>query len=102
MLEVIKSIPEVEWTKVVDDDGIKENSEAAEGEYCYGSKKRTVRITVKRRKLKKQYDIFLNYSYWIVATNLSREDYDKQAVIKLHEGREGMERRIGELKHQLI
>lgn len=52
-------------------------------------------------KLKNQYDLFLDYRYWIVATNLSKEEYDTEAIIKLHAGRGTMERRIGELKHQL-
>ncbi len=101
LLEAIKSIPEEEWKRAVDREGIKENYEAAETEYRFGSKKRTVRIVAKRTKLKKQYDLFLNYSYWIVATNLSQEKYDSQAIIKLHQGRGSMERIIGELKNQL-
>lgn len=101
LLEAIKSIPEEEWKRSVDKDGIKENYEAAETEYRFGSKKRTVRIAVKRTKLKKQYDLFLNYSYWIVATNLSKEVYDSQAIIELHQGRGIMEKKIGELKNQL-
>jgi len=101
LLESIKSIPEEGWKKAVDEEGIKENYEAAETEYSFGAKKRTVRIAVKRTKLKKQYDLFLEYRYWIVATNLSKEEYDKEAIIKLHAARGGMERRIGELKHQL-
>jgi hypothetical protein len=101
LLEAIKSIPEEKWKRSVDKDNIKEDYEAAETEYRFGSKKRTVRIAAKRTKLKKQYDLFLNYSYWIVATNLSKEDYDSQAIIELHQGRGIMEKRIGELKNQL-
>lgn len=101
LLEAIKSIPEEKWKRAVDKDNIKEDYEAAETEYRFGSKKRTVRIVAKRTKLKKQYDLFLNYSYWIVATNLSKEDYDSQAIIELHQGRGIMEKRIGELKNQL-
>ncbi|MHB8930944.1 MAG: IS1380 family transposase [Melioribacteraceae bacterium] len=101
LLEVIKSIPEEEWTRTIDKDGIKDNYEVAETEYRFGSKKRTVRIAVKRTRLKKQYDLFLNYSYWIVATNLSKETYDSQAIIELHQGRGLMEKKIGELKNQL-
>lgn len=101
LLEAIKSIPEEQWKRGIDKDGIKEESETAETEYRFGSKKRTVRIVAKRTKLKKQYDLFLNYRYWVVATNLSKETYDSQAVIDFHEGRGSMERRIGELKHQL-
>jgi hypothetical protein len=101
LLEAIKSIPEEGWKRSVDKDGIKENYEVAETEYRFGSKKRTVRIAVKRTRLKKQYDLFLNYSYWIVATNLSKEIYDSQAIIELHQGRGIMEKKIGELKNQL-
>lgn len=101
LLESIKSIPEEQWKRAVGEDGIKEEYEIAETEYRFGSKKRTVRIVVKRIKLKRQYDLFLNYSYWIVATNLSKEEYESQSVIELHQGRGGMERRIGELKNQL-
>jgi len=46
-LESIKSIPEDEWKEVRDGQGIKENYEAAETEYRFGTKKRTVRIAVK-------------------------------------------------------
>lgn len=101
LLESIKTIPEEQWNQAIDKDGIKLGYETAETEYRFGSKKRTVRIAAKRTKLKKQYDLFLNYSYWIVATSLSKEDYESQAIIELHQGRGGMERRIGELKHQL-
>lgn len=101
LLESIKSIPEDQWKTAIDKDGIKEGYEIAETEYRFGSKKRTVRIAVKRTKLKNQYDLFLNYKYWIVATNLSKEQYDSQSVIQLHQGRGGMEKRIGELKNQL-
>jgi hypothetical protein len=60
-----------------------------------------VRIIAKRTKIKQQYDLFLNYRYWIVATSLGIEKYDFQAIIDLHQGRGNIEKRIGELKHQL-
>jgi len=101
LLEAIKTIPEEQWNQAIDKDGIKLGYDTAETEYRFGSKKRTVRITAKRTRLKKQYDLFLNYSYWIVATSLSKEDYGSQAIIELHQGRGGMEKRIGELKNQL-
>lgn len=101
ILEAIKSIPEEHWKEALDSDGIKLGYQTAETEYRFGSKKRTVRIASKRTKLKKQYDLFLNYSYWIVATNLSHEKYSAHAVIEMHQGRGSMEKRIGELKHQL-
>jgi len=101
ILESIKSIPESEWSQAVDKDGIKEDYEISETKYRFGSKKRTVRIVVKRRKLKSQYELFSDYRYWIVATNLSQGDYDAQAIVELHQVRGSMERRIGELKHQM-
>lgn len=101
VLEAIKSIPEKEWERGRDAEGVKEEYEVASTTYYFGAKKREVRLVAKRTKLKKQYDLFLNYDYWIVATNLSKEDYDNQAVIRFHQGRGGMEKRIGELKHQL-
>jgi hypothetical protein len=101
LLEAVKSIPEEHWKEALDNDAIRLGYQTAETEYRFGSKKRTVRIASKRTKLKKQYDLFLNYSYWIVATNLKEEDYEAQAIIEMHQGRGSMERRIGELKHQL-
>ena len=101
LLEAIKSIPEESWQRGIDQEGIKEDYEVAETEYRFGTKKRTVRIVAKRTKLKKQYDLFLNYKYWIVGTNISREEKESQSIIELHSGRGIMEKRIGELKHQL-
>lgn len=100
LLEAVKSIPESSWQRGIRKNGIKESYEVAETEYCFGAKKRTVRLVVKRKQIKKQYDLFLDYNYWTVATNLSKEDYNSQSVIDFHQGRGGMEKRIGELKHQ--
>ena len=101
VLEAIKSIPEEQWQRGLDKDGVKEDYDIAETIYCFGTKKRQVRLVAKRTKLKNQYDLFLNYSYWIVGTNLKEEQTDCQSVIHFHQGRGSMEKRIGELKHQL-
>lgn len=101
VLEAIKSIPEEQWQRGLDKDGVKEDYDIAETIYCFGTKKRQVRLVAKRTKLKSQYDLFLNYSYWIVGTNLKEEQTDCQSVIHFHQGRGSMEKRIGELKHQL-
>ena len=101
VLEAIKSIPEDRWTKGYDKEGVKENYEVAETKYYFGSKKREVRLVAKRTKLKKQFDLFTNYSYWIVGTNLKEEENDAQRVLHIHQSRGSMEKRIGELKHQL-
>lgn len=107
-MEAVYSIPEEDWTDAVSEDGIKESYQIAQTEYCFGSKKRKVRLVVKRELLKKQIDLFSNYRYWIIATNLpdgkavlKEEKYDNYQVVKLHQGRGGMEKKIGELKHQI-
>lgn len=101
VLEAVLSIPEDNWSEAVASDGIKEGYQIAQTEYCFGSKKRKVRLVVKRELLKKQINLFSNYRYWIVATNLKEEDYDNYQIIKLHQGRGSMEKKIGELKHQI-
>ena len=101
VLEAVLSIPEEQWSDAVALDGIKEGYQIAQTEYSFGSKKRKVRLVVKRELLKKQINLFSNYRYWIVATNLKEENYDNNQIIKLHQGRGSMEKKIGELKHQI-
>jgi len=101
VMEAIYSIPEEDWSDAIAEDGIKESYQIAQTEYCFGSKKRKVRLVVKRELLKKQIDLFSNYRYWIIATNLKEEEYDNYQIIKLHQGRGSMEKKIGELKHQI-
>lgn len=101
VLEAVLSIPEERWKRATASDGIKESYEIASTEYNFGSKKRRVRLVVKRELLKNQMDLFSNYRYWIVGTNLKEEEYDDYQIIKLHEGRGSIEKKIGELKHQI-
>ncbi|MEG8990933.1 IS1380 family transposase [Ignavibacteria bacterium 4148-Me] len=101
VLEAVLSIPEERWKRAIASDGIKESYEIASTEYNFGSKKRRVRLVVKRELLKNQMDLFSNYRYWIVGTNLKEEEYDDYQIIKLHEGRGSIEKKIGELKHQI-
>lgn len=101
VLEAVKSIPEEQWSTAVAEDGIKESYQIAQTEYSFGAKRRKVRLVVKRELLKKQLDLFSDYRYWIIATNLGEEEYDKYQIIKLHQGRGSMEKKIGELKHQI-
>jgi len=61
-LEAIKSIPEDGWQKGIDREGVKEEYKAAETTYCFGTKKREVRLIAKRTRLKAQYDLFASYS----------------------------------------
>lgn len=101
VLEAVLSIPADKWSDAVAFDGIKEGYQIAQTEYSFGSNKRKVRLAVKRELLKKQIDLFSNYRYWIIGTNLKEDDYDNYQIIKLHQGRGSMEKKIGELKHQI-
>ncbi len=101
VLEAVRAIPEEQWQRGRDRQGVREDYDVAETTYSFGAKKRQVRLAAKRTELKNQYDLFSSYSYWIVGTNLTKEQSDCQSVIHLHQGRGIMEKRIGELKHQL-
>jgi len=101
VLEAVLSIPEEQWSEAVAIDGMKEGYQVGETKYFFGSKKREIRLVVKRELIKGQMDLFSNYRYWIVATNLSDREYDNYQIIKLHQGRGSMEKKIGELKHQI-
>jgi hypothetical protein len=101
ILKVVEEIPEDKWRKGIDRDGIPGGYEVGETGYYFGSKKRKLRLVVKREVIKSQYDLFASYKYWIIGTNLPEDQYDRQRVIHLHQGRGSMEKRIGELKHQL-
>lgn len=101
VLEAVRSIPEMSWEKAVDEDGIREGYEVGEVEYYFGSKKRKLRLIVKRKPRFMQMDLFDDYHYWVIGTNLPKEGYSSYEVIKFHQRRGGMEKRIGELKHQI-
>lgn len=59
-------------------------------------------MVVKRYERKDQLDLFTGeYSYWIVATNFPPEKASPQQVIHFHEKRGSLEKRIGELKHEM-
>lgn len=60
VLEAVLSKPEDNWSDAVAFNGIKEGYQIARTKYCFCSKKREVRLVVKRELLKKQIDIFSN------------------------------------------
>ena len=101
VIKAISEIDESSWERGYSRDGIKEDYEVGETIYHFGAKRREVRLVVKRKRLTTQLDLFGNYSYWIVGTNLTEEQYSKQAIIHLHQNRGNMERRLGEIKHQI-
>jgi len=100
VLEAIKSIPEETWQRGKERDGLRAEWEVAETTYTFSSKKKMFRLAAKRVPLDNQGDLFAEYGYWIVATNLLMEDYDSNAVILFHQKRGSMEKAIGELKNQ--
>jgi hypothetical protein len=101
VLEAVLSIPEEQWSEAVASNGMKEGYQVGQTKYFFGSKKREIRLVAKRELLKGQMNLFSNYQYWIVATNLKEEEYDNYQVIKLHQGRGNIEKKIGELKHHI-
>jgi hypothetical protein len=100
ILEAIKSIPEETWQRGKERDRLRAEWEVAETTYTFSSKKKMFRLAAKRVPLDNQGDLFAEYGYWIVATNLLMEDYDSNAVILFHQKRGSMEKAIGELKNQ--
>jgi len=101
VIEAVESIAPDMWRKGITKDGISCGYEVGECDYYFGAKKRKLRLAVKRQRQTKQYDLFTSYRYWIVATNLDEEKYNAQSVIHIHQGRGNMEKKIGELKHQM-
>lgn len=100
VLNAIREIPETAWKGGIERDGVKASWEVAETGYTFSSQKKLFRLVAKRERLTTQLDMFDSYKYWIVGTNLSLETYDANAVVVFHQQRGGMERTLGELKHQ--
>ena len=101
VIEAVESIAPDMWRKGITKDGISGGYEVGECDYHFGAKKRKLRLVVKRQRQTKQYDLFTSYRYWIVATNLDKEKYSAQSIIHIHQGIGNMEKKIGELKHQM-
>lgn len=100
ILKALKEIPQEQWQRGVEKDGIKGNWEVAETIHTFSSKKKTFRIVAKRYTGDSQLDFFADHRYWVVATNLPKEKYDSNAVVLFHCHRGEMERIIGEIKNQ--
>lgn len=99
IIDAVEAIPDEQWRRGLDRDGVPAAWEVAETTHTFSSKKKRFRIAVKRTALTGQMDAFQRYEYWIVATNLPSEHYDANQVILFHQRRGEMERTIGELKH---
>ncbi len=100
VLSAVREIPETAWKCGMERDGSKASWEVAETVYTFSSQKKLFRLLAKRERLTDQLEIFDSYKYWIVGTNLPIETYDANTAIVFHQQRGGMERILGELKHQ--
>lgn len=99
VLEAVEAIVPEQWKHGVQRDGARAEWDVAETTHTFSSKKKTFRLVIKRTPLDAQGDLFVRYTYWIVATNLPADHYDANRVILYHQGRGEMEKTIGELKH---
>jgi hypothetical protein len=102
VLKRISEIPEEEWQRGVDDEGIKTGYYVAEIDYAFIGKRKPSRLVVKRERKDSQLDLYdtSEYRYWSIITNLPSENYTTNQVILTHQMRGQMEKSIGELKHQ--
>ena len=97
---VIRNIAESEWKQGKTENGEDAMWEVAETVHVMGETPKAFRLVVKRTKQTHQLDLFSpGYTYWVVATNLSEEQYDANAVILFHQKRGEMERLLGEIKN---
>lgn len=99
VMKNIKRIGKNGWEKGKNEDGTDADYDVAEIVHTLNKGKNAFRLVVKRTERGKQPDIFDGeYHYWIIATNVPKEDRDANAVIHFHNKRGEMERMIGELK----
>lgn len=100
VIEAISRIAKNAWKQGYFEDGTKADYEVAETIHTMEKASQSFRLVVKRTARQTQDDLFCgNYHYWIIATNIPKEEKDAQAVIYFHNKRGEMEKMIGELKH---
>ena len=100
VMEVIRKIPESAWEKGKKEDGTDAKYDVGETIHTMNKCNEAFRLVVKRSKRERQSDLFEgDYFYWIVATNIPKQEKDAQDIIHFHEKRGEMERMIGELKN---
>lgn len=100
VMEAIHKISQNAWKQGTDDDGTRADYQVAETVHTMEDCSQAFRLIVKRTRRSHQDDLFDGgYSYWIIATNISEEEKDAQAIIHFHQQRGEFEKMIGELKH---
>ncbi len=99
--ENIGNIPAGEWKPLYDKDGIKTDREVAEYVDAMEKTKTSFRVIVQRWRAK-QLELWGEYRYHLIITNLPQEEYSAQDVVHFHNQRGEMESRIGELKYDMM
>jgi len=107
VMERVRRISQNAWKQGRNPDGTEPDYHVAETVHTMDNTAEAFRLVIKRSHRIQQADLFDgNYHYWIVATNISVQEKDAQAVLDFHNGRgempacrTGRERLIGELKH---
>jgi hypothetical protein len=115
VMERVRRISQNAWKQGRNPDGTEPDYHVAETVHTMDNTAEAFRLVVKRSHRIQQADLFDgppdqcragNCHYWIVATNISVQEKDAQAVLDFHNGRgempacrTGRERLIGELKH---
>lgn len=100
VMERIQHISRNAWKQGRNADGSEADYHVAETVHTMEKTTEAFRLVIKRSRRTQQADLFDGqYHYWIIATNISAQEKDAQAVLDFHNGRGEMERLIGELKH---
>ncbi len=99
VMDAIGRIGKNGWERGKNEDGTDADYDVAETVHAMNKGTNALRLVVKRTDRGKQADIFEGgYHYWIIATNIPKEEKDANAIIDFHEQRGEMERMIGGLK----
>jgi len=99
VIESVKKIPKNSWKKRIDTESGEVEYEFSETIHTLNKSDESFRLVIKRTK-RKQINMFEGENkYWIIATNISKDEKTAEEVIDFHNQRGEMERLIGELKH---
>lgn len=100
VMREIENLPATAWKQGYDEQGVEADYMIAETNHTMNATMEAFRLVIKRYQ-PEQLDLFGDYRYWTVATNIPREEKTAQQIIHHHEDRGGMERMLGEFKIQL-
>lgn len=99
VMDAVAKIRKKAWKIGLLEDGTGADYMVAETLHIMNGTKHAFRLVIKRSERNNQLDLFEHYHYWIIATNISAQEMDTNAIIHFHNTRGEMERLIGELKH---